>query len=201
MKATPTGLEPPGVKKKRKSREVLTWREETFVNAYVENDGNASLAYRAVSPSCTSGSARAAGCEYLAKANIQEAIALRREAVAKRLDISREKLLRAYAGIAFAKHQEFNKVLQDPGNKANYKGLGDSEYAIKSIKRKQTTRRDRDGAETDTDEGEIVLCDRLAALNELWDKLGIDKGDRPKSWADGLEELIGAIGKSQEPGK
>jgi hypothetical protein len=67
--------------------------------------------------------------------------------------------------MATAKISEFADVLRDPRDKESYRNLGDSEWALQSVDHSWESG------------NKIKLVDRQAALNELWKKLGYEKGD------------------------
>lgn len=187
VQAATSGKKAPGARKPRKKKEVwnypqkcsqwppkdlephhdggLTHTQALFVDAYVDNGGNATDAYQFACPHVTRASAAVLGCLALNKEHVVDAIDKKHVDIRRRLNLPREKLLRIQAAMATAKLSEFAEVLRDPRDKESYRNLGDSEWALQ-------------GADHSYENGnKIKLCDRQAALDELWKKLGYEKTD------------------------
>lgn len=169
----------------QESAKPLTWREQRFVEQYIRNKGNASLAAREAGYSHHT--CRQIGSETLAKPYIQAAIALEQEKDRQMLKFGKEDALKILLGMVLAQPSDFDNVLKDPQNKENYADLGYKEYAIQSIKKSL-----KNG-------NEVKFVDRLAALDDLWDKLGLDKDTSGGNFFDELGRIIDVVRKTKEP--
>lgn len=169
----------------------LSWRERIFIREYIDSGNNATQSYlkawREEKPSY--GTASEMGSRLLRKVEIQEGLKAEFERRRKFLDIDRDKVLRTYAGMAFAMLDDFAEVFSDPALRENYDGLDDLRAAIKSGKK--TVKYDEDGNETVTTE--IQLVDRKAALDALWEKLGLGKEGSGRGWADRIDVVRAAL--------
>lgn len=155
----------------------LTYKQERFIDAYIDNGGNGTRAYLSAYPGVVVTTARTEAAKLLAKPCISEAVEERRADMRATINVTREKALRAYAGMAFCTLADFAAVLKDPENEDAYRGLGDKihglEYAKSSFK----------------NGNEIKLVGKKAALDALWDKLGLGEEGGSGNWFDGLGEL------------
>lgn len=170
----------------------VTWKQALFVDAYVDNGGNATQAYLIADPRVTWSSAKTLAWRLLQIEHVIDAIAAKREDIRRRLDLPREKLLRIQAAMATAKLSEFSEVLRDPANKDAYRHLGDSEWALQS-------------ADKSYEQGnKIKLYDRQTALDSLWTKLGYEKGTDPGAERDVtgtvLQAALEVLGRSTGDG-
>lgn len=175
----------------KKKAEALTWGQERFVEAYIENGGNATRAYLKAKPGVTYDTASTEGAVWLGKPCIKLAIEEKKLQWAEALNFDRNKALRLLVGIATARVSDFTQVLSDPTNKDNYAGLGDSEYAIKSASHSYKVGND------------VQLYDRMAAINNLWEKLGLDKTagkDDRISFLERFTSLGAKLGRSGSGG-
>jgi len=170
----------------------LTFKQALFVDAYVDNGGNGTEAYLVADPKVTRKSAGVLCCRFLNLEHVIDAIENKRADIRRRLDLPREKLLRIQAAMATAKLSEFADVLRDPADKDAYRHLGDSEWALQS-------------ADKSYEHGnKIKLYDRQAALNELWSKLGYEKGTDTSSERDVtgtvLQAALEVLGRPTDEG-
>lgn len=193
--STPPQAPPP-------KKKTLTWRQERFVEEYVWLKGNGTRA------------AAAAGYPHpkeeayrqLTKVHILEAIEARKEEVQAITGVSKEKILEGLAAMAFATLDDFEQVWEEPAKKKSYKGLGSKRLALASAKKTITVTSSRDGTETEKFENEIKIItpgERRAAFNDLWDKLGLGKGeggrDR-KSFLERFALLSAKLGRGGDGG-
>ncbi len=170
----------------------LTYEEERFVEYYVLKGGNATLAAKEAGYSPVSASVL--GCRLLNKVHIQKAIEVERDAQRALLNIEKEDLLKKLAGMACASLDDFSEVFDDPSKKENYRQLGFKRFALSSAKKRVT--RNEDGSETTFSEITLISAgERRAAINDLWEKCGFNKGpdsgDRPNPVGSVLERLRG----------
>lgn len=160
---------------------ALTWREERFVEAYIDNGGNGTQAALRTLEVSTYASAADAACTMLKKPYIIDAIANSRAETSRILKFNRADALKIYLGMALATADEFTQVLKDPRVPDNYRGLGNKKHAIKSVKHSH-----KHG-------NEVTFVDKKAALDELWNKLGLGKEASAGNWFDGFEQLADFI--------
>lgn len=143
----------------------LTYRQERFIENYLDCDGNATEAYvRAFGGGRVVAATMA--CRLMKIDHIVEEIARQRELLAKKLGVTREKLLRVQAAIAFTTMDDLTDVMWSPRREDSYRGLGDKRHAIKSIKIGEHG-------------NELTMADKQVAINELWKKLGFKEGIDP----------------------
>ena len=160
--------------KKTDRASELNWHQIRFVRNYVHNGGKAGLAYFDAYGNSKTGSEAAS--RLLKDVRIQERIKLEQERLHNALDFKKEDALRMLVGMAKATIDDFTPILKKYKDRESYKDLGDKVYAIKSVK--------------NTDYGVAVeLVDRLAIINELWDKLGLGEGVGKANWFDGFDQL------------
>lgn len=174
------------------SEKRLTWKEERFIWAYIDNGGNASLAAREAG--YAPHSARWMGYELLKKPYISEAIEVERERLKNLMNFTREKGIKILLGMVTARASDFDEVLRDPREKENYAGLAEKEYAIEAVKHSY-----KNGNEVKL----ISNSERRAALNELWIKLGLDKEDSGadrKSFLERFARLGTKLGRGGDGG-
>jgi phage terminase small subunit len=165
----------------------LTWQEERFVEAYIENRGNGTQA--GLAAGYGRGGVRQQAAIMLTRPHIVNAIALEQERLRETLRFDREKALKILIGRATASLDDFTAVMLNHTNRESYNGLGCKRFAIKKVKQ--------------TEHGvEFELFDGMAALNELWEKLGLGKESSASDWSDGLESVLKTIErlKSQKSG-
>ncbi len=166
----------------------LTWSQERFVEAYVENGGNATQAYRKAYPRSAPDSWDASGPRLLGNVRILRAIESFREADRQALAFDRRKALLIYVGMALARQSDFVKVMKDPMKRNNYAGLGILEYGLESAEK--TVSDTEFGTNVKTS---IKLVNRKAAVDELWIKLGLGEEARKGNWFDGLDRIAELI--------
>ena len=178
-------------KNNSKRQNALTWKEERFVDSYIDNGGNATQAYRAAHPGCLYSTANTEGPQWLAKPNIQQTIEEIQKGLRDELKIDRNKILRVYAAMAFATMDDFAEVAKNPHDRESYSGLGLKRMAIESVSRspKNCTH--------------IKLVNRLAVLNELWDKLGFKNLEQKNNGEANHEAILAAISRllNEDPTK
>lgn len=138
----------------------LSWNEERFVEAFVRT-GCATTA--AIESGYGHARARQTGYELRTKSYIKEAIERQQERDRAVLNFRREDALKILIAMVTATLDDFADVLENPEARDSYLGLGDKRYAIKSAKKSAKFG------------NEIQLVDRKAALDDLWEKLGLDK--------------------------
>lgn len=156
----------------------LTWREQRFIEHYIRT-GNASLAAREAGYSHAS--CAFYGHELLRKPYIAEAIALEREKDSQLLNFKKADALKILLGMVLASPEDFTEILKNPTDKERYKELGYKKYAIQSVK------------ESFKNGNEVKFVDRLAALDDLWDKLGLGQEASSGNWFDDLGRVIDSI--------
>jgi len=185
---------------KKKCESKFTWREERFIEAYVLNGGNASAAMRETGASRSS--AGELGHRMLKDVEILQAIEQEKIDLRKRLHFSRDRALDILVGMATAGNDDFTEVLADPADKEKYAGLGPKRYAIESAKQTEFTT--EDGSTRVTNEVKIITPgERRNIINDLWDKLGLDKDASQSDRVSFLERFasIGSrLGRSKPSG-
>lgn len=158
----------------------LTWKETIFVEEYVLNNGNATRA--AIAAGYSKISAHELGSRLLKKVEIQRALKSERESLADALGFDRKRALQILVGMATCTQADIAPVLKNPDSRAAQKALGYKRYGIQSAKKSF-----KHG-------NEVKLVDRKAALESLWDKLGLgDQGTGSGNWFDGFEQLADAV--------
>jgi phage terminase small subunit len=178
----------------------LNWQEERFVEAFVLNGGNAAGAMRETG--ATAGSASVLGNRMLLKVKVLAAIEQEKADLRRRLNFTRDQALGILVGMATAGNDDFAKVLVDPSDRKNYVGLGAKRYAIESAKQTEFTT--EDGSTRVTNEIKIITPgERRNIINDLWDKLGLDKDASQSDRVSFLERFasIGSrLGRSKSTG-
>lgn len=167
----------------------LTWIQSRFIEAYISNGENITQAYLTASPGCTVNTADREGRRLLGNPRIKGAIDGERARLQKLLNFKREDALRILVGQVTARLSDFSEVFKDSGDKESYALLQEKEYALESVKQTYNT-------ETNTETNELKIIsnsERRAALNDLWDKLGLGQGASKGNWFDGLERLADVI--------
>jgi phage terminase small subunit len=165
----------------------LTLKQTRFVEHYVSNGGNATLAY--VEAGYKDGNAGSNAGRLIGNEIIQLRIAEERERAQRAINFSRDDALKILVGIATASIEDFAPVASEPDNVESYKDLRYKRHALKSIEK--------------NDYGvKITLSDKLAALNELAKILGFNK---PSNQDDGtvddggiLEALSGILSSGKK---
>lgn len=170
----------------------LTYKEARFVEEYVSH-GNGALAARNAGYSVLS--CKEIACENLTKVHIKAAVERERESQRKLLDFKKEDALKILAGMAGASLDDFTELFNDPANKENYSKLGYKRFAVASAKKRITL--GEDGEPAITNEVNIISPgERRAALNDLWDRLGLgasDPGNRGDAERTILQKLRAVI--------
>ena len=198
--AAPTHPEPPTSENPEPRAPRLTWQESRFIERYIMNGGNATAAMRDAG-SCA-GSAAVLGHRMLNKVYILEAIEGEREQIRKQLCFERNDAIAMLIGMASSSMDDFAEVLADPTDKETYASLGMKRFAVESAK--QTTTSTEDGHTKITNEVKIISpSERRAVINDLWDKLGLDKtagaGNR-LSFLERFTQLGAKLGRSGPAG-
>lgn len=148
----------------------LTDREKLFVERYIY-DPNGVQAYRYVFPDATYNTAAVTASEWLKKPKIAREVRAARNAAAKRLRISADKVLRELARIAFS---DVGDLVDDSGNLTPlYRLPIDTRRAVSGVKvRRQVRRREGEDDVTDS-EIEYKLWSKTDALQKLCTHLGL----------------------------
>lgn len=171
----------------------LTYREERFIDYYLKNGGNASAAYREANPGVTVLTSHTEGSKLLRKPCIQVALEAERERLRSFARVTREDVIRMLVTIATTTPDEVARALRSPSQQDSYVGLGDKRYAL-------TVQKTPDGYFASTP----TVSERRAALNDLWEKLGLGKdageGDR-QSFLERFAQLGARLGRSGDGGK
>lgn len=163
----------------------LTFQEEEFVRAYVDSRGNGAFAARQARYSMSS--ARFVARDLLTRAHILEAIEIQKEEVKAIHGFNREQAINIIHGIATAKLSDFDAVFRDPGNQKSYADLGYKIHAIDSVKESQ-----KDGSI----EVKIASAsERRAAVNDLWEKLGLGEESGGEDRGSFLDRFLGLSGR------
>ena len=179
---TPTVPPPPTTIKQ-------TWSEERFVSEYIRNGGNATDAYYYANPgsSSTRESARVIGSRMLARVNETGDLERERERLRATVRFAREDALKILVAMATTTPDELSEVLRSPRDREAYVGLGHKKHAIHVQKTPE-------GYNAST----ASLSERRAAINDLWEKLGLgsEGGGRDRlAFFDGILGLVGNAGK------
>lgn len=146
----------------------LTDKQQRFVAEYLV-DLNATQA--AIRAGYSQNTARAIGCENLTKPDIQEAIQEERAKLAKRTEITQERVLQEYARIAFF---DPRKMFDEEGNPLNISDLDDDTAA--AVAGLEVVR------EVDEDTGvtsftkKYKITNKLGALDSIAKHLGMFEG-------------------------
>lgn len=169
-------------------KKELTWREERFIDYYLKNGGNASAAYREANPGVTVMTSQTEGSKLLRKPWIFDAIEAERTRLKNLAKFDREDALRLLVALATTTPDEVSTILRSPNQQDSYRGLGDKRFAVHVQK---------------TPEGYFAatpsISERRAAINDLWEKLGLDKdageSDR-ESFLERFAQLGSRLGRS-----
>lgn len=167
-----------GKKAKGDEPKALNAQQELFCRQYVI-DFNATQA--AIRAGYSQKTAYAIGCELLKKPHIQAFIRTITAPVAKRLEITQERVLEEYAKIAFANVGDFIKV--DPNTGLGHINLADidkadlsvlSQFEVIELPPFKTV---ENGEEISREviKVKIKTWDKVAALDRLRDRLGMNK--------------------------
>lgn len=189
-----SGQEPAREGSTKPKTKKLTWREERFIWAYIDNGGNGAMAAREAGYSPIS--ARQIAADNMAKPYIRDAIDSERERLKNLVNFTREKAVKILVGQATARAADFTEVLRDPRDKKNYKGLFEKEFAIEAVEHSS-----KNGNKVKL----ISNSERRAIIDDLWEKLGLDKEageDDRLSFLErfaGLGKRLGRGDKSGEP--
>ena len=165
-------------KKERK----LTLREEKFIEHYIRTGNAASSALEA---GYAHNSCRQEGYRLLTLHYIKAAIDEERARLKDYLKFDRETYFQMLVGMAFATQDDFAEVLKDPTNPEAYANLGMKRHALKSAKKSY-----KNG-------NEVTLVDKQAAMDKLYDRLGLGEKSDPRDWSDGLgriAEIVAGLG-------
>lgn len=166
----------------------LSYREERFIEHFIDNGGNATQAYMQAY-GVSASTANTNGPRLLVRAGISEAIEAERARLRQLLNFDREKALRIYLGMAIATVDDFAAVLKNPESRAAYRGLGEKRYALKSAKKSF-----KNG-------NEVQLVDRKAALDALWEKLGLGKEAGGRDRTAFLDAILALAGTARGEGE
>ena len=172
---------------KKKPRTILTWREERFVRAYCQNKGNQSNAAIAAGYSLTS--AGVTGCKLIKKAHVQVAIQIERARVQGDCGFDLLLAVRILYAQATTGLADFVQVRANPMKVESYKNLGDKEFALESVKESWTEH----GRTTEIKT--VSAADRRAAINDLIQLLGLNKGSGEDDRGSRVAELLESVGK------
>jgi hypothetical protein len=163
---------------------TLSYREERFVEEYVRNGGNAAAAYRAAHPGVTVKTSQVEGSKTLAKPVVQDAIEAEREQLRAVARFSREDAIRILVAIATTTPDQVVDAMRSPNQEESYVGLGVKKHAMQVQK---------------TPEGYMASCatiaERRAALNDLWEKLGLGKESGGRDRLAFFDAILGLAGK------
>lgn len=165
----------------------LTWDQERFVDAYIKHNGVGLLAYQAIVPTMSKECAASMAYKWLSKVHILHAIEARREEIRQALSIKAEDVIQALSGMAEATLDDFTNVMRDPTNRKNYRGLRDKRKGLEFAR--QTTVYTEQGEKVTNEIKILSASERRAALNDLWEKLGLAKTANLDSRQDVLAEV------------
>lgn len=190
--AASTTLPPPPSNPEPPQR--LTYKQEKFVHEYVRNGGNGARAAQHAYPGMTLEVAASMAAENLRKPHIAAYLEQWREEARAAARFTRDDAIAILVGMATATQDDFCEVLRRPGDEDSYTGLGYKKHAIKGV------------SESFKNGNSVQLVDKKAVIDDLWDKLGLDKeasaGDRI-SFLERFARLgknLGRGGASGEPG-
>lgn len=179
MAKTTTGRVP-AVSQATEAPKKLTYTQERFIDAYIDNGGNATRAYLAARPGVTIRTAAVEGSKYLMNPEILAAIEEERARLKNIVNFSRERAIQILAAMALTTPDRVTTAMRTPYKKSAYAGLGDARYALHVQK---------------TPEGYNASTpshsERRAAINDLWEKLGLDKDASETDRVSFLERLAG----------
>lgn len=186
--ATPT---PPAASPPTAQR--LTYKQEQFVHAYVANGGNGSDAIRtAYGGHIDNHLASVMAAENLAKPGIASYVEKWREEARAASRFTRDMAINILVGMATATQADFARVLERPSDEESYTGLGYKVHALKGAN------------ESYKNGNSITLVDKKAVIDDLWEKLGLDKdasdGDRI-SFLDRFARMGARLGRSGPGGE
>lgn len=146
----------------------LTDKQKRFVKEYLV-DLNATKA--AIRAGYSQNTARAIGCENLTKLDIQLEIQKERERIAKKTEITQEKVLREYARIAFF---DPRKMFDSAGNPLNVNELDDDTAA--AVAGLEVVREFNANTETTSFTKKYKIANKLGALDSIAKHLGMFDG-------------------------
>jgi phage terminase small subunit len=139
--------------------------EERFAREYLV-DCSAAAAYRRCRPDVTEGSARAQGCQLLARPAVQARVEALRAELFARLDLTAEAVLRELAVVGFSDVRHY-QVNRDTGALELAPNVEDLRArAVSSVKHRTVTRGEGEALQTEHTV-ELRLWDKVAALTKL----------------------------------
>jgi hypothetical protein len=151
---------------------ALGWREEIFVEEYIDNGGNGTRAYMKAYPKASYDTARDGAPKLLAKPCISSALDAHREEMRQLVAFDRTKALQILVGMATANASDFTGV--SVKKRASFKGLGAKKHALSISKGELTT---------------ISAGEKRAVIDDLWEKLGLGEAVGKANWFDGFERI------------
>lgn len=158
----------------------LTDKQQRFCEEYLI-DLNAKQA--AIRAGYSEDSAKEMGYENLTKPHLQDYISELKKKTAKRLEITRERVLKEYARVAFADIRQFydeNGRLLTPHSLDD-----DAAAALAGIEVYEEFGFDKTGEKAHIgDTKKIKLCNKLAALNDIAKHLGLFEEDNKQKNPD-----------------
>jgi hypothetical protein len=171
----------------------LTFKQEKFVHEYVRNGGNGTLAAQAAhGPGTTPEVAASIAYENLRKPQIVAYIDRWREEARAAARFTRDDAIAILVGMATATQADFTEVLRRPADEDSYAGLGYKVHAIKSA------------SESFKNGNSITLVDKKAVVDDLWEKLGLDKdtsADDRVSFLERFAQLGAKLGRGSKGGE
>lgn len=174
----------------------LTPNEKIFADEWLI-DRNGVRAYKVAYKSCKSDEAAAVGAhKKLRKANINTYIQTRLDVIAKKCEITTERVLKEYAKIAFLDPQQ---LFDDDGNLLPIQEIPKEVAA--AIGGLDVSQRQRQGGEEELWETikKIKLIDKKGALDSLARYLGLFEKDNKQKGGDALANLLGKIAGQGPP--
>lgn len=169
-------------KKKAKSAVSLTKpkftdKQVAFMKEYVV-DHNATRA--AIAAGYSKKGAKTRGSELLANSNVREMILKVTTAIAKKCEVTAEDVIRETRNIAFSNMLDYMSIDDQGQPFLDLSRINrDTGSVIKKFKTKKTVRFGKDGQRTEEVESEIVLYDKLAALDKCDKATGAFRDENP----------------------
>lgn len=178
----------PKVAKPLQAEKPLTYKQQRFAEEYVRLNGHGTAA--AIAAGCTSTSARERASRWLKKINIRRAIDAEREAMKARAGISRNQVIDELVLRAFGDARELFEVRGDEIVLKPKRKMGRNFKLVSGVTISKSS-----GDQGSSNSVSLKFIDQRAALNDLWEKLGLDKEASTKDRVSFLERLAGLGGK------
>jgi phage terminase small subunit len=175
---------------KRNLTVLLKDNHRVFADAYLVN-GNASESARIAG--CTAKSPGITGYKWLNRPDVQAYLDQRREELLAQSKDMQTRVLEELESMAFANIGDFIRIDEDGRPIVDFStATPDQLRAITSVASKRTTRRDKDGGETETDEVRFNMADKYRGLELLGKHVGMFKEAEQRIVVDVADRLLTA---------